>query len=264
MTGDPAVAALSVGEFLLLGRLGLRPVGLALGCSVFLDQADDPDRPARSGELAGRTSVLYQAVDAALGRLLADAGDLQAVGVLGIRVAVHRSDPRTPAQVTFHGTAVAPVPGHAPATPWPPTGWRRPDRQPFTTTLSGEDLWLLVHGGYLPRAVVLGYSAVQVGADERRAQDPVAVPGTELDPPAVEYPGHTELAYLARENVVARMQDQARQAGGQDVLAAGVVELPDLTTGRVAHFLTVGDAVAAYRDDHSLPAFDVVLPVQDG
>lgn len=48
------------------------------------------------------------------------------------------------------------------------------------------------------------------------------------------------------------------------MLAAGVVELPDLTTGRVAHFLTVGDAVAAYRDDHSLPAFDVVLPVQDG
>lgn len=261
---DPAVAALTVGEFLLLGRLGLRPAGLALGCTVFLDQTDDPVAPEVSGELTGRTSVLYQAVDLALARLVADARELRADGVVGVRFAVHRSDRRHPAQVTFHGTAVAARPGEDAVPGAPSTGWRRPDGDPFTTTLTGEDLWLLVQGGYLPRAVVLGYSAVQVGGDEHRPQDEIGAPGAGLDPAAAEYTGHTELAYLAREHVVARMQDQARQAGATEVLAAGVVELPDLTTGRVAHFLTVGDAVAAYRDDHSSPAFDVVLPVQDG
>lgn len=170
----------SVAEFSAVRRMGFDPVGLVLGSSTYhiaLSWGGNwgSSGPAPSGRGAymvnfpcphgyyhdgQRTGYNFEqlqfeqgivaARDLAMGRMVAEASELGAHGVVGVRL--HFSRPGGTAgnvEFTVVGTAV-----RRPGSP--------PLAQPFTCHLSGQEFAKLLQTGYVPAAFVIGVGAVQV------------------------------------------------------------------------------------------------------
>jgi len=112
--GRPFVSDLSGQDFATLLRTGYRPVGMAIGNCVY-HVAHQGLRAAwkqigRNQEMPNYTQALYEARELAMGRMEAEAHELQAGGIVGARV-VERSHGWGSHVIEFFavGTAVVPT-----------------------------------------------------------------------------------------------------------------------------------------------------------
>lgn len=154
--GKVFTSDLSIDEFLLLETVGFEPLGLVMGTSVF-HIGWQPQRRQQSQELQVLTGAMYTARENAMGRMQAEATALQADGIVGVRLE-WRGHGVSAEHIEFVavGTAVRFV--------QQPGAFRRPDGKPFTSHLSGQELYKLGKAGYAPVAYCLGNCVYHVAA----------------------------------------------------------------------------------------------------
>jgi uncharacterized protein YbjQ (UPF0145 family) len=147
---------LSANEYLLTKQAGCEPIGLVMGTSFFKVGFFGYFRNGRrhSGELEVLTAAQRQARENALVRLQAEAAQLAAHGVIGVRLQ-RRGKGWIPGLIEFTaiGTAIR-IPG------WPPT------KTPFTSHLSGQEFWALRQAGYWPKGLVVGACTYYIHSDQ--------------------------------------------------------------------------------------------------
>src|SRR5579884_3566318 len=144
---------LSVNEFLLVREAGFRPLGLVLGSSIY-HVGFQMGRWGSNQELTTLSQAMYHARELAMARMEAEADQLGADGIVGVRLDIEFKEfGNDLAEFIAVGTAVAaenPPPdgasgatgsrGASGATGSAGGGsWRNVHRQPFTSDLSGQD-----------------------------------------------------------------------------------------------------------------------------
>ena len=216
------VAALSVGELLLVQRCGFEVVRPVAAASVF--------------RMAPSTLHRWDVEEViAFGRCLADAGRLVvrrlreeaehdgADGVVGVEVTVTESvwGDRT-WEMLATGTAVKGGPG------WPPL----PDGRAFTSSLSGQEFWMLRQTGYSPVGLVMGSCVLQVGLMRHERSDTTD-----------ELTVYTEAFTQARDLARQRLREQAVDLGAVGVVGVALTEQSERFGPMTAEFSAVGTAV---------------------
>src|SRR5471030_2759203 len=179
---------LSVFEFVLIEQMSWRPMGLVLGSSIYhvgIQYANF----YQNQELEYLTQAMYTARELAMTRMEEEADVLGADGIVGVRLDVNYYEwGKSTAEFIAVGTAVKAKDG---------TSWRNAEGKPFTSDLSGQDFWTLLHAGYAPLGLVLGncvyYVAPQLQQQGYAAQN-------------MELTGPTQAFYDARELAMERMQ----------------------------------------------------------
>ena len=244
---------LSVNEFLLVREAGFRPLGLVLGSSIY-HVGFQFGRWSTNQELTALSTAMYDARDLAMTRMEAEADVLGADGVVGVRLEIDFKEfGNDLAEFIAIGTAVK----ADPATPVPPDGsWRNNKAKPFTSDLSGQDFWTLLQSGYAPLGMVMG-SCVYHIAHQRFWQS------TAQFAQNVEIPLFTEALYDARELAMSRMQAEAETLDAEGIVGVQMLSLPHRWGGHTTEFFAIGTAVEPLRDDHTIPAPSLVLPLND-
>ena len=185
---------LSVNEFLLVEDAGFEPVGLVVGSSIY-HVGLQVVRWTSSQELDVLTRAMYHARELAMARMEAEAEELRADGIVGVRLDIHFYEwGNNLAEFIAIGTAVKHRDGG---------GWRTPAGGPFTSDLCGQDFWALLQTGKRPVALVMGNCVYHVA--HRHAGAAMAQTGRN-----VELPNYTQAIYSARELAMERMQAEAR------------------------------------------------------
>src|ERR1700710_2040860 len=126
---------LSVNEFLLVREAGFRPLGLVLGTSIY-HVGFQMGRWNSNQELTVLSQAMYHARELAMTRMEAEADQLGADGIVGVRLEIEFKEFGSDiAEFIAVGTAGAADPQQA------PDGhvWRNNNDQPFTSDLSGQD-----------------------------------------------------------------------------------------------------------------------------
>jgi uncharacterized protein YbjQ (UPF0145 family) len=137
---------LSVNEFLLARRSGLRPLSQVMGSSIYHVGWRYLGRNIGSGEIASVTEALNEARILALGRLLQEAASVGANIVVGVHLNRAGYDwAADTIEFSAIGTAMKLEHGGS-------------GDQPSLTNLSGQDFWKLYENGYWPVGLVGGSS----------------------------------------------------------------------------------------------------------
>ncbi|HXE61215.1 MAG TPA: heavy metal-binding domain-containing protein [Gemmatimonadaceae bacterium] len=241
-TGDrPAffTSDLSVDEFLLVEHAGFEALGLVLGSCIY-HVGFQWQKWSVSQELPILTRAMYDARELAMTRMEEEADLLGADGIVGVRL-VFKQYAMDEGVLEFQavGTAIR----HRERA----GSMRTKDNRPFTSDLSGQDLWKLVRGGYRPVSLAMGacvyhiahLSFMQALKQVGRNQEMTI---------------YTEATYAAREMALERMQAEAVQRGGVGVVGARVEESNWGWGSNAIEFFAVGTAVApiagpAQRDE---------------
>ena len=138
---------LSVNEFLLIKEVGFHPLGFVMGSSIY-HLGIQTRRWSRSQELAKLTEAMYNARELAMNRMDAEAVELGADGVVGVRLDVNYYEwGSDTAEFIAVGTAVKAEDGRS---------YRNQQGKPFTSDLSGQDFWTLMQTGHVPLGLVMG------------------------------------------------------------------------------------------------------------
>ncbi len=150
-TGDrPAffTSDLSVDEFLLVEQAGFEALGLVLGSSIY-HVGFQWQKWSVSQELPVLTRAMYDARELAMTRMEEEADLLGADGVVGVRL-VFKQYAMDEGVLEFQaiGTAIRHRERKG--------SFRTKDNRPFTSDLSGQDLWKLVRAGYRPVSLAMG------------------------------------------------------------------------------------------------------------
>src|SRR6185369_2105433 len=154
---------LSVNEFLLVKEVGFHPLGLVMGSSIF-HIGYQPIRQGVSEELTTLTQALYASRELAMVRMEEEADSLGADGIVAVRLTVNvHAWGSNVIEFLAIGTAVK----HTDA-----QGWRGFDNKPFTSDLSGQDFWTLIHAGYRPLGFVMGNCVYYVAQAMQGFQQP--------------------------------------------------------------------------------------------
>jgi uncharacterized protein YbjQ (UPF0145 family) len=247
---------LSVNEFLLVREAGFRPVGLVLGSSVYhvgLQVA----RWGRNMEMDRLTQAMYHARELAMTRMEAEAHELGADGIVGVRLEIDFKEfGNDLAEFIAVGTAVVadvPPPGSG------ANGgtWRNVRGLPFTSDLSGQDFWTLVQAGYAPLGMVMGTCVYHIA--HRGPLAALQTVGTN-----VEIEQYTEALYDARELAMSRMQAEAEALHAEGIVGVQLLSLPHRWGGHTTEFFAIGTAVRPLREDHVIATPQLVLPLTDG
>ena len=218
---------LSVSEFLLLEELGYEPLGLAMGTSVY-HLGFQYARWRDSLELTVLTQAMYSARHLAMGRMIEEARYLGADGIVGMRLDIggqHLGLEASLSEFIAVGTAVR-----------LPRGERRVGSDPFTSDLSGQDLYKLHRAGYRPVSLVMGTCVYHV-AHQSFMQNLRNLGQN------VEMENYTQALYHARELAMSRMQAEARKTGATGIVGVQVSENSRNWDNHVFEFLAVGTAV---------------------
>ncbi|CAN5620320.1 heavy metal-binding domain-containing protein [soil metagenome] len=235
----PALSDLSVTEFVTLSRMGFLPHGLVIGSSVYEANTSTQNQvnlwdALFSGNIAAATQVqtseVFMLSDAvrdarrlAVGRMRQQAAELDAEGVVGVRLEVEHHLWRGGHQVVKFvamGTAVAFDHEHGPIEFREAPSLRLADRGPFMSDLNGQDFVALLRAGYRPITVASGSCVYQLDPNE-----------------ALRYRGHnaeigsyTGAFFEARETAMERLQ--------HDLFAHWPPGHPDAPTGIVGMTVT--------------------------
>ena len=237
-------------EFLLVRQAGFRPVGLVLGSSVY-HVGIQMGRWSKNMELDTLTQAMYHARELAMTRMEAEAAELGADGIVGVRLEIDFKEFGSDlAEFTAIGTAVV---GDAP----PPNGvWRNVRGLPFTSDLSGQDFWTLIQAGYAPQGLVMGTCVYHIAHQGMLAT--INTIGTN-----VEIEQYTEALYDARELAMSRMQAEAEALGAEGIVGVQLLSLPHRWGGHTTEFFAIGTAVRPLREDHVIATPGLVLPLTD-
>src|SRR5438552_5049165 len=127
---------LSVDEFLLVKAAGFQPLGFVVGSSIYhigYQQASWK----QSQEMNVLTQAMYSARELAMTRMEEEADQLGADGIVGVRLDIGRYEwGENLAEFIAIGTAVRHREGVL---------HRAAHGRPFTSELSGQDCWTLLH-----------------------------------------------------------------------------------------------------------------------
>jgi uncharacterized protein YbjQ (UPF0145 family) len=237
---------LSIDEFLLVEQAGFDALGLVLGSSIY-HVGFQWQKWSVSQELPVLTRAMYEARELAMTRMEEEADLLGADGVVGVRL-VFKQYAMDEGVLEFQaiGTAIR----HRERT----GSYRTKDNRPFTSDLSGQDLWKLVRAGYRPVSLAMGacvyhiahLSFLQALKQAGRNQ---------------EMKIYTEATYAARELALERMQAEAVERGGIGVVGARVEESNWGWGANAIEFFAVGTAVARMEGAAERPRFDAVQQV---
>lgn len=222
---------LSVNEFVLVREAGFRPVGFVMGTSVF-HIGFQAGNWSQNMELTNLSAAMYQGRAAAFGRMQAEAHALGADGVVGVGLEVRaREWGAAVSEFIAIGTAVT---AEAP----PPAGgsWRDDQGRPFTSLLSGQDLWALLQSGYAPVGLVMGTCVYHV-AHQRMGQ----VLRNMRD--NVEIPQFTQGVYDAREIAMGRMHGEAAGLRAEGVVGFEIAEFNHAWGHHATEFFALGTAI---------------------
>jgi uncharacterized protein YbjQ (UPF0145 family) len=222
---------LTVNEYLLVEDAGFEPLGLVVGSSIY-HVGYQRRQMRRSHELTVLSEALYHARELAMERMTAEAEELRADGVVGVRLEVKGFQRASHvAEFLAVGTAVRhrSEEGHRPA-----------HGRPFTSDLSGQDFWTLRRAGARPVGLVLGSCVYSVGTFTPMGWNIWR---------NLELPHFTQALYDARELAMTRMQHEAKTLGAAGIVGVQLTEHNHGWGGRAIEFLALGTAIT--RDTES-------------
>jgi uncharacterized protein YbjQ (UPF0145 family) len=240
---------LSVNEFLLVREAGFRPLGLVLGSSIY-HVGIQTRKWSANQELEKLSQAMYHARELAMTRMEAEANDLGADGIVGVRLEIEFKEfGHNLAEFIAIGTAVH---GEQP----PATGgtWRNNKGIPFTSDLSGQDFWTLIQSGYAPLGMVMGSCVYHVA--HRGALRTIGTFGVNT-----EVETFTQALYDARELAMTRMQAEAEQLDAEGIVGVQLNNLAHQWGGHTTEFFAIGTAVRPLREDHTITKPTMVLPL---
>ena len=158
---------LSVNEFLLVREVGFRPLGLVLGSSIY-HVGLQVGRWGKNQELDVLSQAMYHARELAMSRMEAEAQELGADGIVGVRLDVEMKEFGSDiAEFIAVGTAVHAEEG---AGGGGVKNWRNNKKLPFTSDLSGQDFWTLIQRGVRPARHGDGFLRLSHRAPEARRE----------------------------------------------------------------------------------------------
>ena len=231
---------------MLVREAGFTPLGLVLGSSVF-HIGMQYGNWKQNMELGMLSQAMYQARWLAMERMQAEAHALGAHGIVGVRVVIR---PQAWGEAISEFLAI----GTAIVADETDVDWHGPNGRPFTSDLSGADFWKLLRTGYAPLGLVMGTCVYHVA--HRGLLQSMQQAGRN-----VEIPQFTQAIYDAREIALSRMQAEAGAVGAQGIVGATVVEHPHVWGHHATEFFAMGTAVRSIKDDHVVPAPQLVLGV---
>ncbi len=217
----------SVNEFLLVRKAGFEPIGLCVGTCVY--HVGVQYTIWRSTELQVLSRAMYHARDLAMSRMRAEAAAMGADGIVGVKLTIKRLEwDKNLLEFIAFGTGVVHAGGRA--------GFRAHDGGPFTSHLSGQDFWALLHSGYRPIEMVMGSCVYHVA--RRGLLRKLLTIGRN-----VELENFTSAMYDAREIAIERMQAEASAAKAEGVIGVDIHEGSHGWRTHVIEFFAIGTAV---------------------
>ena len=224
---------LSVDEFLLVEQAGFEALGLVMGSSIY-HVGFQWQRWSVSQELGVLTKAMFEARELAMTRMEEEADLLGADGVVGVRL-VFKEYAMDEGVLEFQaiGTAIR----HRERV----GSFRTKDNRPFTSDLSGQDLWKLARAGYRPVSLAMGACVYHIAHLSFMQALKQAGRNQEMKI-------YTDATYAARELALERMQAEAVERGGVGVVGARVEESNWGWGANAIEFFAVGTAVAPMDD----------------
>ena len=239
----------SVNEFLLVRKSGFEPIGLCVGSCIYhlgIQYASW----GKNQEMDVLSQAMYQARELAMTRMREEATAMGADGIVGVKLTVKRLEwDQHILEFMAIGTGVVHAKGH--------TGFKGPQGQPFTSDLSGQDFWTLLHAGYRPLEMVMG-SCVYHVAHQGMLK---SLGNTGRN---VEMTNFSQALYDAREIAMERMQHEAMEAGAEGVVGVDLHEGSHNWQPHIIEFFAVGTAVTPItteQDASVIPDPQLVLSV---
>ena len=219
---------LTIDEFLLVEQAGFEALGLVLGSSIY-HVGFQWQKWSVSQELPVLTRAMYDARELAMTRMEEEADLLGGDGVVGVRL-VFKQYAMEEGVLEFQaiGTAIRHCERKG--------SFRTKDNRPFTSDLSGQDLWKLVLAGYRPVSLAMGACVYHIAHLSFMQTLKQAGRNQEMKV-------YTEATYAARELALERMQAEAVQRGGSGVVGARVEESNWGWGANAIEFFAVGTAV---------------------
>ena len=230
----PALSDLSVTEFLTLSRLGFLPHGLVVGASVFEANTSSSGaqvdlwgalfgnapliKPIQTGEVVALSEAVRGARMLAIERMRMQAAQMNAEGVVGVRLDVEHHLWRGNHQVVKFvavGTAIGFDREHGPQEIRNAPSLRLANGAPFTSDLSGQDFVALLQAGFRPVTVASGTCVYQLNLQEMARYQGYNA----------EIAEYTRAFFDARETAMGRLQ--------YDLFSWWPVGHPDAPTGIV-------------------------------
>jgi uncharacterized protein YbjQ (UPF0145 family) len=227
--GKPAffTSDLSVNEFALVKQAGFDPLGMVVGSSIY-HIGYQRGQWTQSQELNVLSQAMYHARELAMTRMEEEADALGADGIVGVRLDIGRYEwGESLAEFIAVGTAVKSRDGHS---------HRTIENKPFTSDLSGQDLFVLRKSGYRPVALVMGSCVYHVAhLTMRQAWKTLNT--------NIEMGNFTQSLYEARELAMGRMQAEAVHLKAEGVVGVSLVQRSHGWESHVIEFFAVGTAV---------------------
>ncbi len=219
---------LTIDEFLLIEQAGFEALGLVLGSSIY-HVGFQWQKWSVSQELPVLTRAMYDARELAMTRMEEEADLLGGDGVVGVRL-VFKTYAMEEGVLEFQaiGTAIRHRERKG--------SFRTKDNRPFTSDLSGQDLWKLVRAGYRPMSLAMGACVYHIAHLSFMQTLKQAGRNQEMKV-------YTEATYAARELALERMQAEAVRRGGSGVVGARVEESNWGWGANAIEFFAVGTAV---------------------
>ncbi|MET7642506.1 heavy metal-binding domain-containing protein [Streptomyces sp. NPDC005426] len=245
--GSIFTSDLSVNEFLLVREAGFKPLGMVLGSSIY-HVGMQVRRWGKNQELKTLSQAMYHARELAMSRMEAEADQLGADGIVGVRLTVEaREFGNDIAEFIAIGTAIK-------ADNPPPGGgkWRNNKGQAFTSDLSGQDFWTLIRAGYAPLGMVMGTCVYHIAHQKVGAVFSNVGRNVEIEP-------FTQALYDARELAMARMQTEAEALHAEGVVGVQLDAHNHRWGGHTTEFFSIGTAVRQLRPDHEIERPTMVL-----
>jgi len=203
---------LSVSEFALIAKAGLRPVSQVMGSSVYhVGWQNMPGSYFGIGrgayELTMLSDAWNQARALALSRLQQEAIHAGADAVVGVRIqwGAHDFAPNSVEMVAV-GTAVR-------------SGTEQPSASPVLTDLSGQELYQLLSAGFRPVGVV-GATTVFYVVPQWATQN--LTTGWGSWSANAELPDFTQALYSARETAFRHLSEQASRLGAHGIVGVSI------------------------------------------
>jgi uncharacterized protein YbjQ (UPF0145 family) len=220
---------LSVNEFLLVKKAGFEPLGLVIGSSIY-HIGYQQSQWNQNQEMAVLSQAMYHARDLAMTRMEAECDALGADGVVGVRLEVGRYEwGESLAEFLAIGTAVKSADGQS---------HRTPEGKPFTSDLSGQDLYVLRSMGYAPVGLVMGNCVYHVAHQTLRQFFKTASTNIEME-------NYTQALYEARELAMERMQHEARKLKAEGIVGVNIKEASHGWGSHVIEYFAVGTAIVS-------------------
>jgi uncharacterized protein YbjQ (UPF0145 family) len=236
---------LSVDEFLLVKQSAFEPLGMVIGSSIY-HIGLQVGGYNRNMELDVLTAAMYNARDLAMTRMEEEADQLDADGVVGVRLTIGRYDwGADMAEFIAVGTAVKHKDGVL---------HRAPNGRPFTSDLSGQDFAKLLRAGYRPVGMTMGNCVYHIAHQGLRQS------WRQLGQ-NVEIPQFTQGLYEARELAMGRMQAEAEALEAEGMVAVRLNQASHGWGSHVIEFFAIATAVVPTNADHTIDRPTLVLPL---